>query len=346
VKVAIIGPGALGCLLAAKFSLSGEKVWLVDYRPERVELLTRQGLLLRTSEGIVTEVRVPAGLAGEVGPVDLAILTVKAHQTAAAAQQLPLLLGHGGLALTLQNGLGNLEEMTKVVGPEHLLGGASILGVTKLREGEVLLAGLGHTYVGPPPGSLVSSAEVEKVAALFRQAGLPCEVRSDIEVMLWEKLLANVGINPLTALLQVKNGVLLNLPPAWQIAVAAATETLAVARAEGINLSVDPETRLAEVCTATAANRSSMLQDITAGRQTEIGALNGQVATRGERHGFPTPVNHLLTQLIRALEMARQDCGGGAGSRRSLALPPITSIFSPSPASPGGRSGRQCVVLL
>jgi 2-dehydropantoate 2-reductase len=312
VKIAIIGPGALGCLLAARFTLAGEKVWLVDYRPERAELLTRRGLILKTPDGIVTEVKIAAGLAGEVGQVDLAILTVKAHRTGAAAQGLPLLLGPGGIALTLQNGLGNLEEMAKVLGPARLLGGASILGVTKLAEGEVLLAGLGPTYVGPPPGSQISSAEVEKVADLFRRAGLPCEVREDIEAMLWEKLLVNVGINPLTALLRVKNGVLPNLPAAWDLAVAAAAETLAVARAEGIHLSVDPEERLTEVCTATAGNRSSMLQDVTAGRRTEIEALNAQVAARGQKHGVPTPVNHLLTQLIRALEVATsyREAGG------------------------------------
>ena len=305
-KVAIIGPGALGCLLAAKLSLAGEAVWLVDYRVERAELLNRQGLLLKTGAGIETAVTVPAELAEEVGPVDLAILTVKAHQTTAAVQSLPLLMNSGGLALTLQNGLGNLEEMARVAGPERLLGGASILGATKLGEGEVLLAGLGPTYVGPPPGSRVPPAEVEGVAALFRRAGFPCEVRADIEAVLWEKLLVNVGINPLTALLRIKNGDLLNIPAAWEMAVAAATEALAVARASGINMTVDPEARLREVCTATAANRSSMLQDVLAGRRTEIEALNAQVATRGDGHGIPTPVNHVLTQLIRALEEARK----------------------------------------
>jgi 2-dehydropantoate 2-reductase len=306
-KVAIIGPGALGCLLAAKLSLAGEEIWLVDYRVERAELLNHQGLLLKTPANVETVVKVPAKLAEEVvGPVDLAILTVKTHQTASAALSLPLLLGSGGLALTLQNGLGNLEEMARVVGPERLLGGASILGATKLREGEVLLAGLGPTYVGPPPGSRVPSAEVEAVAALFRRAGFPCEVRADIEAVLWEKLLVNVGINPLTALLRVNNGDLLNMPSAWEMAVAAATEALAVARASGINLTVDPEARLREVCTATAANRSSMLQDVLAGRRTEIEALNAQVAVRGASHGIPAPVNHILTQLIRAWEEARK----------------------------------------
>jgi 2-dehydropantoate 2-reductase len=96
------------------------------------------------------------------------------------------------------------------------------------------------------------------------------------------------------------------MPSAWEMAVAAATEALAVARASGINLTVDPEARLREVCTATAANRSSMLQDVLAGRRTEIEALNAQVAVRGASHGIPAPVNHILTQLIRAWEEARK----------------------------------------
>ncbi len=310
-KVAIIGPGALGCLLAAKFALAGEDVWLVDYRPARAQLLNRRGLVLHTPGGTAMPAQVKAGGAGEAGPADLTILTVKAHQTGAAVRDLPVLMGAGGLALTLQNGLGNLEEMARVAGAARLLGGASILGATKLGEGEVLLAGLGPTYVGQPADSRVSAGEAEAVAALFRKAGLPCEVKGDIEAVLWEKLLVNVGINPLTALLRVKNGVLPEIPPAWELAVAAATEALAVARASGIELNVDPETRLREVCTATAANRSSMLQDVLNGRRTEIEALNAQVVTRGKNYDIPTPVNRFLSQLIRALELVQEKGGGG-----------------------------------
>ncbi len=305
VNLVIIGPGALGCLLAVRFRAAGETVLLVDYRPERVDLLNRRGLVLRTPDGGQIHQEVPMALASEAGPADLAILTVKAYQTKAAVQNLPRLLGPEGAALTLQNGLGNLEEMARVLGPERLLGGATILGATKLRDGEVLLAGLGQTFIGPPRGSRVPPERVAAVAALFRRAGLPCEVRGDIEVVLWEKLLVNVGINPLTALLGIKNGELPEISPAWGMAVAAATEALAVARAAGVPLAVDPEARLKEVCTATAANRSSMLQDVSAGRRTEIEALNAQVAGRGADCGVPAPVNHCLTQLIRALEAAR-----------------------------------------
>jgi 2-dehydropantoate 2-reductase len=142
------------------------------------------------------------------------------------------------------------------------------------------------------------------VAEVLRRAGLECQPREDIETVLWEKLVINVGINPLTALLRVPNGVLLTLPSAWEVAVAAAREAQAVAQAAGVDLTGDPEARLAQVCTATAANRSSMLQDILVGRPTEIEALNAQVSQRGAALGVATPVNHLLTRLMRAAEQS------------------------------------------
>jgi len=94
-------------------------------------------------------------------------------------------------------------------------------------------------------------------------------------------------------------------PRALEVAVAAAREAKAVAHAQGLELTVEPEVRLKEVCAATAANLSSMLQDVLAGRETEIAALNGEVAARGARLGVPTPVNSLLTRLVQALTLAR-----------------------------------------
>ena len=303
-KIAIIGPGALGCLLAALLVEAGEDARLVDYRPDRVAQLSRRGLRLHTPAGGDRQLAVPIGLPQEVGPADVAIVAVKAHQTGAAARDLPRLLARGGLALTLQNGLGNLEIIAAQVGPERLLAGVALLGVTRLAEGDIVLAGQGTLIIGVPAGSRVSPADLARVVGALRRAGLECREAADLEAALWEKLLINVGINPLTALLRVPNGALLELPAAWALAVAAATEALAVARAAGLDLDVDPEARLRQVCTATAANRSSMLQDILAGRPTEIEALNGQVAARGRALGVATPVNELLTRLLRALGQA------------------------------------------
>ena len=174
------------------------------------------------------------------------------------------------------------------------------MGVTKSAEGAVIHAGAGPTYVGPGPGSQVTPEEVAAVVDLFRLAGLECQARDDIDRVLWEKLLVNVAINPLTALLRVPNGTLPDLPEAWQIALAAAAEARAVAGAAGIPLDGDFEARLRQVCAATARNCSSMLQDVLAGRPTEIEALNGRVSARGAALGVPTPVNDLLTRLLRA----------------------------------------------
>jgi 2-dehydropantoate 2-reductase len=303
-KLAVLGPGALGCLMAALFWEAGAQVSLADYRPERVALLGQRGIQVRTPEGGARVVRVPIGLASELGPCDLTIMAVKAYQTEAAAWALPALMSQGGMALTLQNGLGNLEVMARIVGPGRLLAGVGLLGVTRQDEGRIIYAGRGAIYIGVPAGSQVTGAEVAAVVDLFRQAGLECQAREDIEAVLWEKLVINVGINPLTALLRVPNGTLLELSPAWEVAVAAATEAQAVALASGFTLSGDPADRLRQVCTATAANRSSMLQDILAGKQTEIEALNAQVAARGRALGVPTPVNDLLTRLLRAAEQS------------------------------------------
>ena len=151
-NIAIIGPGALGGLLGALLFEAGEEVRLVDYRPDRVALLRRQGIRLHTPEGGARCLRVPIGLPEEAGPAELTIVTVKAHQTGAAARDLPRLMAGGGLALTVQNGLGNLEVMAATVGPERLLAGVALLGVTRQAEGEIILAGRGAIIIGVPAG--------------------------------------------------------------------------------------------------------------------------------------------------------------------------------------------------
>jgi 2-dehydropantoate 2-reductase len=300
VTIAIIDPGALGCLLAGRFFSAGEPVRLVDYRPERAQALREHGIGFTDLDGARQVLPIPVVLPAELEPADLSVVTVKAHQTAAAARDLPALLAAGGIALTLQNGLGNLEQMAAVAGPARLLAGVTFVGATRPADGEVICAGRGATVIGAPAGSRVMPEELEKVAEVFRRAGLPCQVRGDIDAVLWEKLVVNVAINPLTAILKVRNGALPDIPEAWELAVAAAKEVTQVAEAGGIALTIDAEARLKEVCTATAANRSSMLQDVLAGRATEIDALNAQVSSRGAALGVATPVNDLLTRLIRA----------------------------------------------
>lgn len=303
-KIAIIGPGAMGLFFAARLQESGQEVWLLDYRPERTAHLKQHALRLITLEGedrdyylnVVYE-------AHAIGPCDLTLITVKAHQTEAAAAQLPLLMADGGVALTLQNGIGNLETMAAVVGPERLLTGVTTLGVTLLEIGRIRHAGQGPVLIGRPPGALVTDETLRLIVEVFRGAGLDCRETADIMAAVWDKLLINVGINSVTALTRLRNGQLLIAPEAWRVASAAVQEAWQTALASGVKPSPEPLSRMRQVCQATANNRSSMLQDVLAKRQTEIDAINGQIVRLGITLQVATPINALLTDLIKALEL-------------------------------------------
>ncbi len=302
-KIAIIGPGAMGLFFAARLQQAGQEVWVLDYRPERSAQLQHHGLRLLTLAG--EEHQYVLNVTHEtttIGPCDLVLMQVKAHQTQSAAHFLPVLLQTGGIALTLQNGIGNLESMAAVVGPQRLLAGVTMLGVTKLDVGSIRHAGHGPIILGRPPNSQVTPEEVTVIVQLFRQTGLDCQTAPDILAVLWNKLLMNVGINPVTALTRLPNGQLPAVPAAWEVVTAAVQEAYEVAMALGLSLAAEPLSRVQQVCQATAANRSSMLQDVLAQRRTEIDAINGRIVAHGQQVQVPTPVNALLTNLIKALE--------------------------------------------
>lgn len=301
----------MGLFFAARLLEAGQEVWLLDYRPERAGYLSRHGLELLPLAGQKRHYPLQVvDSAAAIGPCDLVLMQVKAHQTETAAGQLPALLKGGGIALTLQNGIGNLEKMAAAVGPERLLAGVTMLGVTRLDERRIRHAGQGPMVIGIPPGSRVSSQEAAAIAHVFRQAGLDCQIAEEILGVLWQKLLINVGINPVTALTRLPNGQLPAVPGAWRVVAAAVGEASEVALALNLTLPPDPVDRVRQVCQATAANRSSMLQDILAGRPTEIDAINGQIVCLGQALGFPTPVNAALTDLVKALEQGRAAWNG------------------------------------
>jgi 2-dehydropantoate 2-reductase len=276
----------MACLFGARLASVAE-VTLVGTWAEGVAAIQERGIVVEAPEGAAT-VRVQAvPLSAGATPADLVLVLVKAWQTESIAGRLASRLTSNGIALTLQNGLGNLEKL----GPRARLG-VTTLGATLLGPGYVRLGGLGPTHVSAP----------EWVADLLRSAGFEIHLAENVEGLLWSKLAANCGINALTALLRVPNGELLARPDATAVMDRAATECAAVARAKGIALPFDdPIAHVREVARRTATNSSSMLQDILRGAPTEIEAINGAVAREGKRLYVPTPVNEMLWRLIRAL---------------------------------------------
>jgi 2-dehydropantoate 2-reductase len=306
VHVTIVGTGAMACLLAARLAPVAY-VTLVGSWLEGLTAVRTTGIVVE-GPGEHAAVRVGATVLGEaVEPADLVLILVKAWQTGAVAPHIARLLNAGGVALTLQNGLGNLEAL----GPRACLG-VTYLGATLLGPGRVQPGGAGTTWIAGP----------EWVAGLFRRAGLEAERGGPEQVdgLLWGKLAVNCGINALTALLRVRNGELLRCPDARNLMRGASTECGAVAAAKGVVLPfVDPAERACQVAQQTADNRSSMLQDVLRGAPTECEAINGAVALWGRRLAVPVPINEVLFRLVRAssFRASATPDGGSDGNCRS-----------------------------
>ncbi len=300
-RITVIGPGAVGLLWAARLAKAGAQVAILDHRPERAQHLAAKGIVLEDENGR-ERLRLPAGAEPRVlEETDLALVCVKAYQTQAVAGVLGRHLAPQGRALTLQNGVGNVETLVAALGPERVMGGITSEGATLLETGQVRHAGRGQTHLGPAQGPLDDFSR--EVAELLTKAGFQAQAVEGCQNLIWTKLVINVGINALTAILGVANGRLLDMEPAAGLMDQAAAEAVAVGRELGISfLHQDMIQAVREVAERTASNISSMLQDVRARRRTEVDYINGAVAAQGRELGIPCPINHTLTALVRALE--------------------------------------------
>ena len=305
-ELLIIGAGAMGGLFGALLAPHAA-VSLLTTNQEHAAVMGGHGLTLVDLDGATR--RVPVRVLTDPQDygrrADVVLVCTKTRATAQAAATARDLLAADGLALTLQNGLGNLEQLVAAVGAQRAAAGVTSQAATLLAPGRVRHAGSGPTVLGIPPGR---GEAIAAVAGLFNRAGLETRISDDVDSLLWSKLIVNVGINALTALLRVPNGVLAQTPECDLLMARAVAEAVAVARALSIGLDGERQLeRVREVCLRTADNRASMLQDILRGRPTEIDAINGAVVARGRAAGVDTPVNLLLTQLVQALEATVAD---------------------------------------
>ena len=292
----IVGTGALGTLFAARLTQAGHSVTMLGTWKAGLEALRSKGARIVNAYGSesIYKVRV-ADDARECMEMKHALVLVKAWQTERAAHQLKECLAGDGLAVTLQNGLGSYETLIRSLGPARVALGTTTAGATLLGPGLVRAGGEGiisierHPAIGPLEEALKSS-------------GFNLHIVDDAQSLIWGKLVINAAINPLTAILGIPNGDLLAKTASRELMSALACEAAEVATAEHIHLPFsDPVSAAEDVARKTAANHSSMLQDIRRGAPTEIDAICGAVVEAGKKHNVSTPANWACWHLIKAL---------------------------------------------
>lgn len=301
-KIVIIGAGAMGCLYGGKLSaVPGNEVYLLDVWKDHIDAINQTGLMMEEKESeLVYSVKAETD-ATKVGICDLAIIFVKSTLTDVAVRSNRAVFGPETVTLTLQNGLGNLELIAQEIGRENLLAGTTAHGALMLGPGRMRHTGFGKTVIGEIDGK--KTERVARIVEAMEKAGLETDLSENVLGLVWDKLLVNVGINAITGITKLQNGQLVEYPEINDILERAVEEAVAVAKAKGIKLSFpDPVAHTRDVCVATAANKSSMLQDILNGKRTEIDMINGAIVREGKMVNIETPVNVVLTNLIRFME--------------------------------------------
>lgn len=300
-KIVIVGPGAMGCLIASFLSKLKEEIWLLDKNKERAAGINQSGLNLEGLSGNWHAQVKAASEAKEIGQADLVIIAVKSYDTKEAILHAKSLIAENTRVLTLQNGIGNIEIISEVAGSDKVIGGATNEGATLLDIGHIRHAGRGETVIGRVDGKI--PVEMRSIREIFNKAGLETRISRDIKGLLWSKLLINVGINALTAITRLNNGRLIEFEGTRRILRDAVTEATKIAKRKRIKLIYDdPLAKVEAVCEATAGNVSSMLQDVLRKKRTEIDFINAVIVRQGQELGIPVPTNSILVDLVKTIE--------------------------------------------
>jgi 2-dehydropantoate 2-reductase len=304
-EIAIVGAGVLGSIFGGLFLEKGFNVTLIEVLNERVRLIDKEGLWLQWPDGERTHSNISiTSKVDEVGVKDVVMIAVKGYHTRSAIESAMPMIGDDTIVLSVQNGLGNLEVIAETVGPEQVIGGITAHSGMPVSMNEVrYVGGLGPLLViGPYDG--VSRPGFKNMVEQFQAVGLDVHTTSDIMSVIWKKLIANVSTNVVAALTGLTGGIAVKHEPSVKIIEALSRELSQVARAKGIDFPEldDPLGFSLKAFASTKDNRVSMLQDVEAGRPTEIGNLNEVIISEGRRFNIPTPYNEAVSWLTRGVE--------------------------------------------
>ena len=294
-RIGVIGCGAVGSLFAANLgTLDDVEVWAYDPWQEHVDAINANGLRLSGAGDVIGKVNATADPAA-LPPCELGIVAVKSMQTSEAIAATAHTFG---AVASVQNGAGNEELIAEHV--REVIRGTTFPAGHVIEPGHVGWDTKGDTHIGPFEPSPAPMEAVEALADACTRAGMPTHALADARGAQWRKLIFNAASNAIAALTGRTHGQVAD-PPTRELAWAVMAEGRAVADAQGITLDMSPEELFDHAARKDVAygHKPSMLQDVEAGRETEIDFLNGAIVAFGDRHGVEAPLNRALTQLIK-----------------------------------------------
>jgi 2-dehydropantoate 2-reductase len=296
------GAGAMGGIFGAKLSAAGHDVTLIDVNEAAVSAINAKGLLLEAKDGTRTTYTVRASAKpAEVGEVDVIMNFVKCYHTDAAVTAAKPMLGKNTAVLTLQNGWGNAPKIASIVGDGSVLVGLTYHSGTLLGLGEVKHPGMGMTFIGEPQGGV--SPRVSAVAEALRAGGFEVTESPNIMNEVWKKLCLNICTLPTSGLLRFFAHELVAYEDAKSEMAALLKEAVSVGKAKGITIDYDERWQaITSLLEKAIGGKASMLQDVEAGRRTEIDVINGAIVAAGRETGVATPHNQAMVFLVKALE--------------------------------------------
>ena len=295
-KIIVIGAGVIGSCYGAMLSQKNT-VTMVDNK-EVVDRINTIGMTIKTKSEKNFTLTATTKLE-EIKPKTLILLTTKAHQSEQAIKQIKNLEVENSVILILQNGLGNEDIVKKIVKDRaEVIRGIVNSGAWQVEPGKFNLI-LNETILKPTDTG-------KRVAKIFNESGLPTRISKDFISELWQKLILNCVVNPLTAILRVRNNKIA-VPVLKSLRHQIVKECLTVSEAEGIFLAANLSNKLDQMIPS-YNNFSSMYQDVVNGKETEIDFINGKIIELGIKHNIPTPANEALYAIIKFME-TKNDIG-------------------------------------
>jgi 2-dehydropantoate 2-reductase len=300
----MIGSGAMGSVYGGLLARAGYDVTLIDPREDHVGVIQRNGLIVEGVRGRHL-IQVPARTdhAG-LPPADFAIVFTDANATADAARTAAQVLKPEGFALTLQNGIGNVEALTAALGEPRVVAGVTMNSGALPEPGRAAYTNAGVTSIGELDGR--GSARIEEVARMLNAAGIETVVIPDPMAHIWSKFVLNCAINPLTAITGLRSGEMYRTPEVNALQDRVIDEILMVVARKGVRLAEpDPRKKIKDHCRV-RYNRPSMMQHVEQGRRTEIDALNGALVREAKALGLAVPYNEAVVAVVKGLEKSRR----------------------------------------